>query len=97
MVNAFTKTRAAVEERLLERFQSLTITQDGIDWDAVGLRGPSSTWTYLAHEDLSADPVASMLIGRRHVGFAVGAAMTGPLLLLWALRARFKRRRQQKG
>jgi preprotein translocase subunit SecA len=93
VAHSFTETRNSVKERLLERFESLTITEEGIDWDAIGLRGPSSTWTYLVDEDISADPLAATLISRQHIGFAVVAAMTGPLLMLWALLARLRRRR----
>jgi preprotein translocase subunit SecA len=93
VAHSFTETRNRVEERLLERFESLTVTEEGVDWDAMGLRGPSSTWTYLVDEEISADPLAATLISRRHVGFAVVAAMTGPLLMFWALLARLRRRR----
>jgi preprotein translocase subunit SecA len=78
----------------VERFCGLTITEEGVDWGAQGLRGPSSTWTYLVHEDISTDPIAATLISRRQVGFSVGAAMAGPLLMLWALVARFRQRRE---
>jgi preprotein translocase subunit SecA len=93
VAHSFDEMRHGVEDRLVERFQNLVITKEEIDWGVMGLRGPSSTWTYLVHEDISADPIAATLISRRQIGFAVGAAMTGPLLMLWAVLARFRRRR----
>jgi preprotein translocase subunit SecA len=85
--------RISVEDRLVESFTALDITADGVDLDATGLRGPSSTWTYLVQEDVFEDPIAAALISQRNIGFAVGAALTGPLLMLWALLRRFQKQR----
>jgi preprotein translocase subunit SecA len=93
VAHSFEEARQGIEDQLVERFRNLTITKEGVDWGAMGLRGPSSTWTYLVHEDIYTDPIAATLVSRRQIGFAVGAAMTGPLLMLWALLARFRRRR----
>ena len=94
VVRSFEHTRDSVEDRLVGSFKALRITADGIDLDAAGLRGPSSTWTYLVEEDVFQDPIAAALVSQRHIGFAVNAALTGPLLMLWALVRRLQNRRR---
>jgi preprotein translocase subunit SecA len=94
VVQSFEHARDSVEDRLVASFKGLYITADGIDLDAAGLRGPSSTWTYLVEEDALKDPIAAALVSQRHIGFAINAALTGPLLMLWALARRFQNRRR---
>ena len=46
--------RALLEEaaaRSAETFRTASITADGVDLEAVGLKRPTSTWTYLVHEN----------------------------------------------
>jgi preprotein translocase subunit SecA len=40
-----------VEERSAETFRTATITADGVDLDAAGLKRPSATWTYLVQDN----------------------------------------------
>jgi preprotein translocase subunit SecA len=91
VVQSFEHTRHSVEARIIERFMALQVTADGVNLEAMGLRGPSSTWTYLVQDDVFKDPIAATLISQRHIGFAVGAALTGPLLMLWMLLRRLRR------
>ena len=94
VVRSFDDFFDSVADQVVDRFAALRITADGVDLDAAGLRGPSSTWTYLVEEEAYKDPLAAILISQSNIGFAVGAAATGPLLLLWALMRRFGRRRE---
>ena len=82
----------SVDARMVERFASLDITSEGIRMDQMGLLGPSSTWTYLVDDHASTDRLAASLLGRRNIGFAVGAALTGPLFMLWVLSRHLLRR-----
>jgi preprotein translocase subunit SecA len=64
-----------------------------VDPEEEGLRGPSSTWTYLVNEDQLGWGV-EMLKGT-NVGFsAVAAAMYGPLFVLALIAKRFKKKRK---
>ena len=90
---SFKRALEAIDEGALEKFDSLELTPDGLDFEKMGLHGPSSTWTYLINDEAFTDRLAASLIGGRNIGFATGAAMTGPLLMLWALSRRFGRRR----
>jgi preprotein translocase subunit SecA len=92
---SFEQTLEAIDERVIERFSSLELTLEGIASEEKGLHGPSSTWTYLVNDQAFTDRLAASLIGGRNVGFAAMAAMTGPLLMLWALSRRFGRGRRR--
>jgi preprotein translocase subunit SecA len=81
-----------IDAYVVEWFKALEITSDGVDLERMGLRGPSSTWTYLVSETAFTDRLAATLMSRRNIGFAANAAMMGPLLMLWALSRRLQRR-----
>ena len=70
----------------------LTTLSDSVDLAQMGLRGPSSTWTYLVNDDPFTDRLAATLMSRRHIGFAAYAGCSAPLLLLWMLSRRWQRR-----
>ena len=91
-VESFDRALNAMDARVVEQFSSLEITSDGVNLDRIGLRGPASTWTTLVKDHASTDRLAAALMSRGNVGFAAGAALTGPLLLLWALSRRLQRR-----
>jgi len=93
VVQSFGHFFDSIVDRVVDKFMTLRITADGVDPDTAGLRGPSSTWTYLVEEEAYKDPLAALLISQSNIGFAIGAASTGPLLLLWALVRRFQGRR----
>ncbi len=91
--DSFEQTLAAIDRRAAEIFAALEIDSGRVSFEDMGLQGPSSTWTYLVNDQAFSDRLAASLIGGRNVGFAAGAALTGPLLMLWALSRRFTRRR----
>lgn len=65
-----------------------------VDLDAEGLKGPSSTWTYLVNDDQSGWGVG--LLKGSNIGFtAAAAALYGPLFLLALVTNRFKKRRDR--
>jgi preprotein translocase subunit SecA len=66
-----------------------------VDLDAEGLKGPSSTWTYLVNEDQFGWGVE--LVKGTNIGFAAGAAAFYGPLFVFALVADRMRRRRHKG
>jgi hypothetical protein len=76
-----------IEDRIVETFTSVEITDAGIDLENAGLNRPSSTWTYLINDRAMSD-LHQMLFGGG-LAFAAGAVMTWPLLVAWALWRRF--------
>ncbi|GAA2458115.1 accessory Sec system translocase SecA2 [Actinomadura vinacea] len=50
-VPAGKKLLARSQDRATEDFATLTATEEGVDLAAVGLKRPSSTWTYVVHDN----------------------------------------------
>ena len=48
---AFCDLLNTIDECIVETFMSADITAEGIDMEKAGLRGPSSTWTYLINDN----------------------------------------------
>jgi preprotein translocase subunit SecA len=90
---SFDRTLKSINERAIQKFTSLELSSDGVDLEELGLGAPCSTWTYLVNGRAITDRLSASLVSGRNIGFAAGAAMTGPLLMLWALIRRFNRRR----
>jgi preprotein translocase subunit SecA len=91
---AATEAFLALEARIVGavegRLQALASRPGPVDLDAAGLKGPSSTWTYLVDEDELGWGVG--LLKGTNVGFAVGAAaFYGPLFILALIVNRLKK------
>jgi preprotein translocase subunit SecA len=50
-IPAFRKIPDEVAERSAETFNSASITSDGVDLENAGLVRPTSTWTYMVHDN----------------------------------------------
>ena len=85
VAEGFWKSQQTIEERIVETFATVEITQHGIDLDRAGLRGPSSTWMYLIN-DRALTGVQQMLYGHGSIPFAIaGVLTTWPLLIVWQI------------
>ncbi|HET9228874.1 MAG TPA: accessory Sec system translocase SecA2 [Thermoanaerobaculia bacterium] len=97
----FYRTAAAGVEALLERidstiveiFERIEVTAEGVDWEREGLRGPSSTWTYLINDNVFGNNTFLTLANRP--GFGLWAILLCWWILVpWAIVLRWRRRRQ---
>jgi preprotein translocase subunit SecA len=89
---AFLGLEKRIEREVRRTLKSLVDREGPVDLDAEGLKGPSSTWTYLVNEDQFGWGV-EMLKGT-NIGFtSVAAAFYGPLFLFALIVNRLKRRR----
>ncbi len=52
-----------IDHQIVRTFRSAKITASGIDLDAEGLRGPSSTWTYLINDNPFGDVLQRLFRG----------------------------------
>src|SRR5690606_29346022 len=50
-IRVFEQALAEADERADETFRSATITDDGVDLEASGLKRPTATWTYLVGDN----------------------------------------------
>jgi preprotein translocase subunit SecA len=80
LIEAFGKLQQTIEDRIVETFNTVDITEAGADLEEAGLHRPSSTWTYLIN-DRSMSDLRQMLFGQ---ALAAGAVVTTwPLLVAW--------------
>lgn len=94
VAEAFMKLHQTIEERIVHTFATAKITEDGIDLDLAGLRGPSSTWTYLI-SDQTMSELQRLLYGLGSTAFAAGAVLTTwPLLIAWGVWRRLTKGRK---
>jgi preprotein translocase subunit SecA len=89
---AFLGLEKRIERESRNTLKSLLERTGAVDLDAEGLRGPSSTWTYLVNEDQFGWGV-EMLKGT-NVGFTAGAAaFAGPLFIFALIANRLRRKK----
>lgn len=84
----FQQLEQKIDNTILQTFESLPITEKGIDLDEEGIRGPSSTWTYVITDNQFGLWVG-MIQGSNIGATAVAAAAYGPLYILLGLIQRF--------
>ena len=82
---AFFEMQEIADKAILETLVSIEITDQGINLENAGLKGPSLTWTYMINDD-SFEETMKVLI--RNIGFASISASCLPCLLMlagWAM------------
>jgi preprotein translocase subunit SecA len=94
---AFLAIKNRVEDEITAAFEALITREGPVDPNLEGLKGPSSTWTYLVNEDQFGWGIE--MLGGKNIGFAAGAAAlyNGPLFILALLLNRvFKRKKGRR-
>jgi preprotein translocase subunit SecA len=91
---SFLAALESVDDHVVHSFEALDLSSGNGILENPGLRGPSSTWTYLVSDSAFTDRLAAHLMGRGSAGFAANAALTGPLLLMWAISRKILARRR---
>jgi len=94
--DAFAEMEIQSRRAVVKALRELVKKQGPIDLAAEGLKGPTSTWTYLVNDEQS-DWGVELLKGK-NLGFAVGAAaFWGPLFIFTLLMKRLRRRKKKTG
>lgn len=92
LTDTFLELDQKINDAIVETFNSLEISENGIDLESEKLKGPSSTWTYLI-SDNQFGAWMEMLKGK-NIGFAAGAAaFWGPLYILWGLVQKYHKKK----
>ncbi|MFO7733075.1 MAG: accessory Sec system translocase SecA2 [Candidatus Aminicenantes bacterium] len=92
--DTFLEIEREIDRAVSETLSSLIAWDGPVDLEREGLKGPSSTWTYLVNEDQFGWGV-EMLKGT-NVGFsAVAAALYGPLYIFALVANRLKRKKSE--
>ena len=84
---------ARIDDTIVEVFERVAVTADGVDWEREGLRGPSSTWTYLVNDNVFGNNTFLTLANRPSFGLWA-VLVCWWILLPWALVLRWQRRRK---
>ena len=94
---AFRGMEDAIDGAVLDALRVVRVSGGRIDLDGLGIRGPSSTWTYLVNDDPFRNQIGMMLTGPGRTTVAIYAAVAMmPLLLLWGLVDRVRRKRSKR-
>ena len=88
---AFEALLERIEEDILQTYETIEISADGVDWEQAGLLRPSSTWTYLV-DDTRFDNDGLRIIMQQSGTGSFGVVLMGPFLIAWGLWERWKRR-----
>jgi preprotein translocase subunit SecA len=87
---AFSRIENVIDEAVLTSIENVRIAGNELDLTAVGIKGPSSTWTYLVNDDPFRKQIGSLLTGPGGATIAIySAVVLMPLLVLWGLVDRF--------
>ena len=91
--DAFVEMDRASDRVIIKTLRDLVKKHGPADLPAAGLKGPTSTWTYLVNEEQFGWGVE--LLKGKNLGFAVGAAaFWGPLFVFTLLMKRLRRRKK---
>ena len=93
---AFENLLERIDAGIVETFERVEITADGVDWEREGLLGPSSTWTYLVNDNVFSGNTFLTLSVRASFGLWA-VLVCWPLLLVWAAAQHWRRWRGNRG
>jgi preprotein translocase subunit SecA len=90
VIEIFDNLRIDMESSMIQKFNSIDSNKN-IDISSMGLKAPSSTWTYLINDD----PFENMsaINFAASIGLSVGVLLTWPLMLIFPLLKWFRKRR----
>jgi preprotein translocase subunit SecA len=89
---AFRSFLARIDEEIVEFFDRLELEEEGLDIERLGIRGPSSTWTYLVNDNPFRSGLGLLVSG--NLALSLGAALHYPLYIAGVLYQRyFKKKR----
>ncbi|HEX9942083.1 MAG TPA: accessory Sec system translocase SecA2 [Thermoanaerobaculia bacterium] len=91
---AFEALQERIDAGIVEVFERVEITADGVDWEREGLLGPSSTWTYLVNDNVFSGNTFLSLSVRASIGLWA-VLVCWPLLLVWGLAKHWRRWRER--
>jgi preprotein translocase subunit SecA len=94
---AFRRMENDIHTAMLDLLKELRVTDGRIDLEAQGIRGPSSTWTYIINDDPFRNQIGMMLIGPGRATVSIyAAALLTPLMLLVGFVDRHLKRRARR-
>jgi preprotein translocase subunit SecA len=94
---AFQKMEEGIDRAILDYLARVDVRDGTIDLTRLGIRGPSSTWTYLVNDDPFRHQIGLQLLGMGGTTFATAAAMVSmPLFLLMGVVTRYFGKKERR-
>ena len=93
VVEMFDNLQSDMESGMINRFNSLNISSSNVDMDSLGLKAPSSTWTYLINDDPFENMFATNFAGSMGLSTGWSFFWLWPLLLIFPLLRRFMKKK----
>jgi preprotein translocase subunit SecA len=85
-IQSFSQLDDAIDDAVLAALPKVRAAGGVLDLTGTGIKGPSSTWTYLVNDDPFKNRIGAMLTGPGGATVAIySAAVMMPLLILWGL------------
>ena len=95
-IQAFRHVDDEVDEAVLKAMEHVRLNNGWLDLEPLGMKGPSSTWTYLVNDDPFRNQIGMLLTGPGRNTIAIYSAIfLGPLVLFWGVLDRFVRKRKR--
>ena len=93
-LKAFDHLQQKIDEKIIKTFNAVIITENGIDAEQEGLKGPSSTWTYLINDNPFGNQLQGVLLGSHAFAFqaAPWLMLFLPFILVGKALKRFSKR-----
>jgi preprotein translocase subunit SecA len=82
VIEAFAALLPRLEEDIVETLEKASRGPAGVTLDDLGLRTPSSTWTYIVSDDPFRDQLFAKIGG---TAMGLGIVFNFPLVVIWAL------------
>jgi preprotein translocase subunit SecA len=80
--DGFAELLSQIESDCVSTFNRLKDSDEKFDWESLGIKTPSATWTYLVTDKLFENILGIQMIG--NIGISVGAGLYWPLMLLFS-------------
>lgn len=93
IVEMFDKLQKDIELETIQSFNRVNLKDNSVDLDNMGLKAPSSTWTYLVNDNPFEIMLGIQLVG--DIGYSIGAGSLWPLIVLGSLLKKFGRKNRE--
>jgi preprotein translocase subunit SecA len=92
---AFQSLLERIEDDIVQTYETIEISADGVDWEQAGLLRPASTWTYLV-DDTRFDNDGLRIIMQQSGTGSFGVVLMWPFLMAWGFWERWTRWKRRK-
>ena len=94
-IKAFTEIDEIIDDAVRDALRAVRVEGGRINLDEAGVKGPSSTWTYLVNDDPFENRIGAFMRGPGAATVAMySAGVLAPLVVLWGLVERLMSRRR---